>query len=71
MIALRGLRPRWAWLAGSAPSPLYASVVMVTHDPAAAAWADRVVLLRRGAVASDGPAGDAAHIADRLRAMAA
>jgi putative ABC transport system ATP-binding protein len=47
------------------------TVVMVTHDPAAAAWADRVVLLRRGAVASDGPAGDAAHIADRLRAVAA
>jgi putative ABC transport system ATP-binding protein len=47
------------------------TVVMVTHDPAAAAWTDRVVLLRRGAVVSDGPSGDAPSIAGRLRAVAA
>jgi putative ABC transport system ATP-binding protein len=47
------------------------TVVMVTHDPAAAAWTDRVVLLRHGSVVSDGPAGDASRIADRLRAVAA
>jgi putative ABC transport system ATP-binding protein len=47
------------------------TVVMVTHDPAAAAWSDRVILLRRGEVASDGPAGEPAGIADRLRAVAA
>ena len=29
------------------------TVVMVTHDPRAAAWADRVVFLRDGAIAAD------------------
>jgi putative ABC transport system ATP-binding protein len=40
------------------------TVVLVTHDPAAVAWADRVVLLADGRVADDrpgrGPAGTAA-----------
>jgi putative ABC transport system ATP-binding protein len=45
------------------------TVVMVTHDPAAAAWSDRVVLLRQGAIAADDPAGDSASIADRLRSV--
>jgi putative ABC transport system ATP-binding protein len=47
------------------------TVVMVTHDPAAAAWTDRVLLLRRGTIVSDGPSGDAPSIAGRLRAVAA
>jgi putative ABC transport system ATP-binding protein len=29
------------------------TVVMVTHDPRAAAWADRVLFLRDGAIAAD------------------
>ncbi len=48
-----------------------ATVVMVTHDPVAAAWSDRVILLHRGGLAADGPAGGAASIADRLRAVSA
>ena len=47
------------------------TVVMVTHDPSAAAWSDRVILLRQGGIASDGPSGDAASIAARLRAVSA
>jgi putative ABC transport system ATP-binding protein len=45
------------------------TVVMVTHDPVAAAWSDRVILLRRGEVAADGPAGEPESIASRLRAV--
>jgi putative ABC transport system ATP-binding protein len=45
------------------------TVVMVTHDPAAAAWSDRVVLLRAGTVAADDPAADPATIGARLRAV--
>ncbi|GGQ87813.1 ABC transporter ATP-binding protein [Couchioplanes azureus] len=47
------------------------TVLMVTHDPAAAAWSDRLVLLRAGAVAADGPAPAAGEIADRLRGVSA
>jgi putative ABC transport system ATP-binding protein len=47
------------------------TVLMVTHDPAAAAWSDRLVLLRDGTIADDGPAPDAAAIADRLRGVSA
>ncbi|MEU8821779.1 ABC transporter ATP-binding protein [Actinoplanes sp. NPDC048796] len=47
------------------------TVVMVTHDPGAAAWSDRLVLLREGAVTTDTATPDAAAIADRLRAVAA
>ncbi|MBM2619592.1 ABC transporter ATP-binding protein [Actinoplanes sp. LDG1-06] len=47
------------------------TVLMVTHDPAAAAWSDRLVLLREGAVADDGPAADATRIAHQLQAVAA
>jgi ABC-type glutathione transport system ATPase component len=43
------------------------TVLLVTHDPAAAAWSDRLVLLRDGAVVADGPTPDAAGIAARLR----
>jgi putative ABC transport system ATP-binding protein len=43
------------------------TVLLVTHDPAAAAWSDRLVLLREGAVVADGPTPDVAGIATRLR----
>ncbi|MEV4639083.1 ABC transporter ATP-binding protein [Actinoplanes sp. NPDC049548] len=45
------------------------TVVMVTHDPAAAAWSDRLVLLRDGTIAADGPTPEAEAIADRLRGV--
>jgi putative ABC transport system ATP-binding protein len=45
------------------------TVVMVTHDPAAAAWSDRMVLLREGRVSDDTPTPEAAEIAARLRAV--
>jgi putative ABC transport system ATP-binding protein len=45
------------------------TVVMVTHDPAAAAVTDRLVLLRAGRLVSDGPTPDAPTIAERLRAI--
>jgi putative ABC transport system ATP-binding protein len=45
------------------------TVVMVTHDPVAAAWSDRVVLLQGGTVAAHAPATDAATIGARLRAV--
>ncbi len=47
------------------------TVVMVTHDPAAAAWSDRLVLLREGRLAADGPTPEAAVIGERLRAVSA
>lgn len=47
------------------------TVLMVTHDPVAAAWSDRLVLLRDGTVADDGPTPDAVAIADRLRGVSA
>jgi putative ABC transport system ATP-binding protein len=46
-------------------------VVMVTHDPVAAAWSDRLVLLRDGSVVADGPTPQAAAIAERLRGVSA
>ncbi|QFZ16213.1 ABC transporter ATP-binding protein [Saccharothrix syringae] len=42
------------------------TVVMVTHDPAAAAWADRVVFLADGRLAGDLVAPTAARVAARL-----
>jgi putative ABC transport system ATP-binding protein len=45
------------------------AVVMVTHDPAAAAWSDRLVLLHEGTVAADGPTPAADEIAGRLQAV--
>jgi putative ABC transport system ATP-binding protein len=42
---------------------------MVTHDPLAAAWSDRLVLLRGGTVAADAATPDAPAIADRLHAV--
>jgi putative ABC transport system ATP-binding protein len=45
------------------------TVVMVTHDPAAAAFSDRLVLLRTGRIVADGRTPDTATIAARLRAV--
>jgi putative ABC transport system ATP-binding protein len=45
------------------------TVVMVTHDPLAAAVSDRLMLLRDGRLVADSPTPDAAEIAARLRAV--
>ena len=45
------------------------TVVMVTHDPGAAAVSDRLVLLRAGRIVADGATPDAEQIARRLRAV--
>jgi putative ABC transport system ATP-binding protein len=45
------------------------TVVMVTHDPGAAALADRVVFLRDGQIASEVEGGDGARIADELHML--
>jgi putative ABC transport system ATP-binding protein len=45
------------------------TVVMVTHDPLAAAVSDRLVLLRAGRIVEDGSTPDAAAIAGNLRAV--
>ncbi|MBB5867149.1 putative ABC transport system ATP-binding protein [Allocatelliglobosispora scoriae] len=42
------------------------TVVMVTHDPVAAAYADRVLLLADGRIVDDLPRADAAVIAARM-----
>ncbi|MFG1928360.1 ABC transporter ATP-binding protein [Cryptosporangium sp. NPDC048952] len=42
------------------------TVVMVTHDPAAAAWSDRLVLLHSGSMVADSPTPDTDVIAHRL-----
>lgn len=48
---------------------LGATVVMVTHDPAAAAWADRVLFLADGAFADQLDGGTAQQIAARMTAL--
>jgi ABC-type lipoprotein export system ATPase subunit len=45
------------------------TVVMVTHDPAAAARADRVVLLRDGEIVQELQGGDTGRVVDALRAL--
>jgi putative ABC transport system ATP-binding protein len=45
------------------------TVLMVTHDPLAAAVSDRLVLLREGRLVADFPTPGAAEIAARLRAV--
>jgi putative ABC transport system ATP-binding protein len=47
------------------------AVVMVTHDPTAAAVSDRLVLLRAGRLVADFATPDSATIAARLRAVSA
>ena len=46
------------------------AVVMVTHDAAAAAIADRVIFLADGAIVADEPGLDAEQILDRMKALA-
>jgi putative ABC transport system ATP-binding protein len=46
------------------------TVVMVTHDAAAAAWADRLVVLADGRIAQDTDAGTADEILDVMKAVA-
>ena len=47
------------------------TVVMVTHDAAAAALADRVVFLRDGAIVSEVAGGDVERVAGELRGLRA
>ncbi|MDT0398310.1 MULTISPECIES: ABC transporter ATP-binding protein [Streptomyces] len=53
----------------NAVDTLGATVVMVTHDPAAAAWADRVLFLADGAFADRLERGSAERIAARMTAL--
>ncbi|MFI6864994.1 ABC transporter ATP-binding protein, partial [Streptomyces sp. NPDC050421] len=46
------------------------TVVMVTHDPAAATWADRVLFLADGTFAGSLEHGSAQQIAARMAALA-
>jgi putative ABC transport system ATP-binding protein len=45
------------------------TIAMVTHDPSAAAIADRVVFLRDGAAAAELPGGSTRAVADQLAAL--
>jgi putative ABC transport system ATP-binding protein len=47
------------------------TVVMVTHDAGAAAYADRLLVLADGRVAHDGAAGDAEQVIDVMKAVTA
>jgi putative ABC transport system ATP-binding protein len=46
------------------------TVVMVTHEAHAAAFADRLVVLRDGVVAHDGPAGTESEVLELMKAVA-
>jgi putative ABC transport system ATP-binding protein len=46
------------------------TVIMVTHDPQAAAVADRIVVLRDGQVVHDGAAGGTEGVLDLMKAVA-
>ena len=46
------------------------TVVMVTHDPQAASYADRLVVLRDGLVVHDGEAGSADEVIELMKAVA-
>jgi putative ABC transport system ATP-binding protein len=48
---------------------LGATVVMVTHDPVAAAWADRVLFLADGVFADALDQGSAEQIAARMATL--
>jgi putative ABC transport system ATP-binding protein len=45
------------------------TVVMVTHDPAVAAWSDRLLLLRDGRLVADERTPGTDAVAERLRAV--
>ncbi len=47
------------------------TVVMVTHDAGAAAYADRLLVLADGRIAHDGPAGDTEQVIDVMKAVTA
>jgi putative ABC transport system ATP-binding protein len=47
------------------------TVIMVTHDPGAAALADRVVFLRDGSVVGEVEGGDTGKVIDAFRAVEA
>ncbi|GAA1354488.1 ABC transporter ATP-binding protein [Streptomyces beijiangensis] len=55
----------------NAVDALGATVVMVTHDPAAAAYADRVLFLADGEIADSLPRATATEIASRMTALTA
>ncbi|MEA2150738.1 MAG: putative transport system ATP-binding protein [Solirubrobacteraceae bacterium] len=44
------------------------TVVMVTHDPASASYADRLIVLADGRVAHDGPSGSTEAVIDVMKA---
>jgi putative ABC transport system ATP-binding protein len=46
------------------------TVVMVTHDPEAASYADRLVVLRDGLIVHDGSAGSAEDVIELMKAVA-
>jgi putative ABC transport system ATP-binding protein len=46
------------------------TVVMVTHDPEAASYADRLVVLRDGRVVHDAAAGSAAEVLELMKSVA-
>ena len=46
------------------------TVVMVTHDPEAAAYADRLLVLRDGLVVHDADAGTADEVIELMKAVA-
>ncbi len=45
------------------------TIVMVTHDPAAASWADRAVFLKDGQVVGDLPEPSAERVLDQMRTL--
>ena len=47
------------------------TLVMVTHDPSAAAWADRVVFMADGRLAGELTAPTAEAVAERLTGLGA
>ena len=46
------------------------TVVMVTHDPEAASYADRLLVLRDGLVVHDAAAGTADEVIELMKAVA-
>jgi putative ABC transport system ATP-binding protein len=46
------------------------TVIMVTHDAGAAAYADRIVVLADGRIVHDGPSGSADEVLDLMKAVA-
>ena len=45
------------------------TIVMVTHDAGAAAYADRLVVLADGRIVRDEPAGDAASVLELMKTV--